>query len=326
MAGLIGNQAWLAAGKQSAKGAAATAPKHMWGFAGGNVEPSRQIESLQETDSDRDPGVSYVSRVGVEGSSDIYVRDSSMDFWIAAALGAVVDSGTMPNFSHAITPANALPYLTVWRMVGNALFEQFTDVMVNELTIRAEAGGPLMASVGLVGITPARLASDPSAAWTGPPVVVVETAQVYTFNDATVTLGGSGTSLVSGFELSINNNIVQQQTDDVKIYDVVPGQREVSLSFDYILESLGEYNKFHYGGVAGTAVSSSIYTTDLLFSFDRGANNQVLLDINSFAYEEFPVEPQPDGSPVTVAVRGRGQRTTGDMVTATVKNAKATTY
>jgi hypothetical protein len=127
-------------------------------------------------------------------------------------------------------------------------------------------------------------------------------------------------------ELSINNNITVQQTDDVKPYDLVPGTREVTLSFDYIVEDLSEYNKFNYGGASGTAISSTLYTTDLLFDLTHGANNSVQLDVNSVAYEEFPIEPQPDGSPVTVSARARGQRTAGDMVTASVKNQKATTF
>lgn len=321
---MIGNQAWLAAGRQSAVGTPAAAAKHMWGFAGGNVQPERVFESLQETDSDRDPGASYVSRVGVAGTPEIYVRDASVDFWLAAALGAVADSGTT-NFTHQITPSNTLPSLTVWRMLGGLLWERFTDVMVNELVIRAEAGQPLMVAVDLIGITPDRLTTDPSTGWSG---VSIESGTVMTYNDATVTLGGTGSTRVSGFELTITNNVQGRQVDDVKYGDLVPGQREVSLSFDYLqpANNLDEHNKFHYGSISGTTVSSALYTTDLVFSFDKGANNQVLLDINSFAYEEFPLEPQPDGSAVTVAVRGRGQRTAGDMLTATVKNQKAATF
>jgi hypothetical protein len=325
MAGLRGKSAWIAAGKQTAKGTAATAPKHMYPFAGGNVQPRREVERLQETDDKRDMGVTYVRSSGVEGSAEVYVRDASVDFLIAAALGAVVDSGTMPNYSHAITPASALPYLTVWRMIGDTLYEKFTDVMVSELSIRAEAGSPLVASVGLVGLTPERLTSDPTGAWAG---VTLESGTVYTYNDATVTLAGGATSLVSSFEMTISNNVETQQTDSVTPYDLVPGTLEVTLGFDMIFESLNEYNRFHYGTTSGTTVSNSLATVAANFKFDKGANNEVTFDFPGIAYEEFPVEPQADGGAVTVSVRAAAQRQSGGtaMVTATVKNQKATTF
>lgn len=218
--------------------------------------------------------------------------------------------------SHIVTPSNSLPYITAWRNIANTLFEQYSDCKVGSLSISAEAGQPLTATAGVQGLRTTRLPTTPDPSNLAP----IQAEQVYNFNDATVTLGGTVSALVRSFELTIENNLQRQQTDDVVPYDVYEGQREVTLGFDLIFETLDEYNKFHYGGAAGTAVSKDIYTTSAVFQFDKSNGNQLLFTLPSIAYQEFPVEPSASGDPVTVSVRAVGQRTSSSIVTATVKN------
>lgn len=322
MAGLRGKQAWVAAGKQTAKGTPAAAAKHMWPFSGGNIQPTRTTDHLQETDNNRQQGNTYLKSSGVEGTPEVYVRDNSIDFLLGAALGAVADSGSAPNYMHTITDAASLPYLTFWRMIGGVLFEEFDDVKVSELVVRAGAGEPLTAALTVMGLKPTRLTSDPSSGWSS---VTLENGAAYTYNDAAVTLDGGSTAEVSSFELTINNNISVQQTDDAVPYDVVEGDMEISLAFDLIFSSLNEYNLFHYGTTTGTSVVNTVQTVAANFTFSKGANNSVAFDFPSIAYEEFPVEPHPDGSPVVVSVRASAQRN-APFMTATVKNQKATTF
>jgi hypothetical protein len=323
MAGLRGNTAWLMAQKQTVKGTAATVSAtaaYKMPFSGGNIAPVRETGSLAETDSTRDRGVSYVASSGVEGSPEFYVRDASIGFWLFAALGVDAPTGTMPNYTHVITPNNSLPYITVWRNIADTLYEQYRDCKVSTLTISAEAGAPLTCSAGIQGLQATRLTTDPSAS----PAIAIQSGAVYNYNNATVTLAGGATALVRSFELTIENNVSRQQTDDVVPYDVVEGVREVSLGFDLIFEDLTEYNKFHYGGAAGTTISSSIYTTTALFSFDLGANNSIAFNLPSIAYEEFPVDPSPGGDPIVASVRAVAQRGASPVLTATVKNQVAT--
>ena len=318
MAGLRGNVAWLAGQKQAAKGTAATLAaangfKHP--LSGGNVGPARETDNLAETDASRDRGVAYVTTAGVEGEPEIYVRERSIPFWLSAALGSIATSGTT-NFTHTITPGNALPYVTLWKNLGDTLYEQYRDCKISGLTISAEAGSPLSATINVQGAKATRLTVAPDNASPLP----VENDVVYNYNDVAVTLGGGATSLVRSFELTIENNVSRQQTDDVEPYDVVEGVREVSLGFDLVFESLDEYNKFHYGGAAGTVVSPNIFTTSAVFTFTKGANNEISFTLPSIAYEEFSPEPDPGGDPVVVSVRAVAQRGGSPVVTAVVKN------
>lgn len=318
MAGLPGNQASLAWSKQTAKGTPNATFARRAPFAGGNLGPTRNIQSLSETDSNRDQGVSYVSSTGAEGTPEVYGRDDVLDSLLVAALGSVSTTGTT-DFVHTITPANTLPYLTFYKELGNTLFEQYEDCVVNELTISAEAGAPVSATVDLLGRATERLTAAPT-------LPDLSDSRVYTFNDATVELAGAATASVASFELTISNNISAQQTDDIVPYDIAVGQREVTLGFTLIFETLAEYNRFHYGSTTGTAQSAELATVAADFQFDNGANNQLKFTLPTIAYEEFPVEPDPGGDAVTVDVRARAQRGDDPVVTAVVANQSATPW
>lgn len=327
MAGLRGNVAWLGGARQTAKGTAATfaaANAFKNGFVGGNIGPARETENLSETDASRDRGVTYVTQAGVEGEPEIYVRDESVVFWLEAALGTRVTSGTT-NLTHVMTPGNVLPYISAWRNLGDTLYEQYRDCKVGSLSISAESGAPLTATIGIQGSKATRLTAAPDAATPIP----VENSSVYQFRRTAAvgiaTLGGGATALIRSFELGIENNVTRQYTDDVEAYDVVEGTREVSLGFDMIFETLDEYNKFHYGGAAGTAISPSVFTTSAAFVFSKGTNNEISFNLPSIAYEELSPEPDAGGDPITVSVRAAAQRGASPVVTATVKNQSAAT-
>lgn len=325
MAGFIGNVGWIMAQKQSAKGTAATVAlpgvaAGAWknSLVGGGLGPTRTLGQLNETDASRDQGVSFVQNESAGGSPEFYARDDSLGFWLWAALGADAVTGTT-NFVHTITPSNTLPYLTTWRDVSDQLFEQFLDCKVNSLAIATSAGQPLTATANIMGIKGTRLTSDPSTS----AVIPISSAYVYNYNNATVTVSGGATALVDSFSLSIDNGVSSQQTDDVVLYDVVEGKRAVTLDFDLIFSSLNEYNAFHYGSTSGTVVSPTIYTTSADFQFDNGANNQIKFTLPSIAYTEFPVDLDPGGNPIKVAVKAVAQRSGSPIVTATIKNQVA---
>jgi hypothetical protein len=315
-AGVSGNVGWLGIAKQTAKGTAAASPTFKNPFSGGSIAPTHATDSLEETDSSRDRGVTYVTETGVEGDPELYVRKSSIGMYLYSALGAVSTSGTT-NYTHTITPATALPYMTMWRNIGDLLWERFEDCMVSSINITADTHGPLTATLGVMGRKSVRLTSAPAGA-------AVDSATVFNYNNAAVNFAGGATALVANFDLTIDNNASLQSTDDSVPYDVVPGLREVSLGFDMIFEDLTTYNNFHYGGPAGTAQTPNMYTTSATFTFTQSANEEIVFDLPSLAIEEFPVDPDTGGDPIVVAVRATAQRSGSPVVTATVKNQTAT--
>jgi hypothetical protein len=323
MAGLRGNTAWLMYQKQTAKGTPASVAKATTiksPYSGGSISPTREFDQLAETDANRDQGVSYVKIGGVSGNPEVYVRDSSIGAFLFYVLGADAVTGTT-NFTHTITPAQSIPYVTFWSDLSDTLFERHQDCFVSSLEIKTSAGAPLTAQANILGLQSTRLTSDPSTT----EAIPLQSGYVYNFNNANVTLAGGATALISSMDLTIDNNVTVQQTDNFLPYDVVVGQRQVSLSFDMIFENLTEYNKFHYGTESGTAISNTIYTTSASFEFANGTNNNIALTLPTIAYEEFPIAPDVSGAPVTASVRAVGQRpTSGSIITAVVKNQVAT--
>lgn len=326
MAGLKGNIGWIMAQKQAAQGTLATialpsgsangAYRHA--LAGGGMGPARAVGQLAETDASRDQGVSFLQSITATGAPEFYTRDDSLGFWLQAALGADVVTGTT-NFAHVITPSNSLPYISVWRAVSDTLWESFVDCKVSSLVIAGTAGNPITATATLQGRTPARLAADPSTT----PAIPLSNGYAYTYNDIDVTLAGGATALCSGFTLTIDNNVAVQQTDSATPIDVTEGQRTVECDFDLIFSDLSEYNKFHYGSSSGTAASQAIYTTSISLAATNGINNGYAFALPSIAYTDFPVDVNPNGDPISVAVKAVAQRNAGAIVTATVNNQVA---
>ncbi len=322
MAGLRGNEAWVMFAKQASKGTlatVATATTHKLPFTGGNIGPAFESDTFQETDTSRDAGFPFKVSSGVEGSPEVAVRDASIGGILLGVLGADVVSGTMPNYVHTITPSNTLPYFSFWKGLSSTLYESYRDCQISSVTFSAESGQPMTAALGVQGLVPTRLAADPSTS----PAIPLASSALYNFNDSTITLGGGATSLISSFELTIENNVSRQQTDDIVPYDVVPGIREVTLSFDMIFETLDEYNKFQYGSAAGTTVSSSIFQTSAVFTFTQGANNEIAFSLPRIAYTELSPEPDPGGDPIVVSVAASAVRGGTPVLTATVKNQVA---
>lgn len=317
MAGLRGNQAFWTAAKQTGKSVEPTKWQDTYLFTDGNISPTRQTDQLSETDSNRNAGDFFVTQTGSEGAPAAYVRDTSIHHLLEYALGAAVHSGAV-NFEHKISAAASLPYVTIGKGQGATLFEQFNDMKCDELTLSWATGQPGTVAASFMGRGAVRKTEEWKAELAPP---ATSTAPPLSFNNAKIKIGGAETRLVSSFELTISNNLTVQQTDDSVPFDIVEGQLAVTFGFDFIVEDLKEYNKFHYGGEAGTTQSPTIFTTsNLTFEFERSANNYAKFVIPTAAYTEFPIEPDAGGAPITAAVRGAAQRSSEGFLQAEVKN------
>jgi len=322
MAGIPGNRAYLLAGKQTEKGKAPSAFQDKYFFEGGNIAPTQGTDQLAETDDNRNAGDFYVTQTAVEGSPEVYVRDESIHHMLEYGLGSASHEGET-NFTHKISSAATLPYITFGKSQGGLLYEQYNDCKVDELTISAGTAAPLVVAASIMGRSATRLKnvwSAENAEGVKAALPTASTVAPFNYNQALVKIAGAETRLVSSFECTISNNTSLQQTDDSIPLDVVEGTFAVTLGFDLIFESLAEYNKFHYGGESGVAQSNVLYTTNASFEFSSGANNSLLFTFPKLAYTEFPVEPDPGGGPVVVSVRAAAQRHAEGFVAATVKN------
>jgi hypothetical protein len=313
------NVAWVQGAKQTAKGTPYVTPKWRTRVSSDDrLAPRAETATFPETDSSRDAPNSEKMQGGTEGSFAFGVRDSIFHWFAELALGDKVTSGAT-NFTHTSVGSNTLPYFGAEQMLGDTLWERYDDLVANELTVSVEAGGFMTASLSAMGITVVRQTAVPGT------LATLASGPLYTFNEATVSLGGSAVGYVRSMNLTLSNNIQLLQTDDIAPRDIHVGMREVTLGFDMLFEDLTQYNLFHYGSTVGTAQSATTSTTDLLFSFSKGVNNSIDFDFDSVNYEEYPIGPDPGGEPIIVSARVRARRSGTQLLKIVTKNQDAGT-
>jgi hypothetical protein len=197
MAGVAGNAATLAIGKQTAKGTPQTTPAFKLKFTGGDIAPARQIIQLAETDASRQAGASVVVGSSVTGTTNHYVRPTDFGMLAYAVMGANADSGTNPNYTHTATSSAAAPYFTLYKAINSTtLVDQYIDCRATSLNVSGAAGGALTCGVGWMGLSAVLGATDPVLA------AVTETPLVYP--QITVLKGGSDPGTVDSFSIDVN--------------------------------------------------------------------------------------------------------------------------
>jgi len=238
--------------KQTAKGTIPTTATFRMRVASGTPMPERTVADLEETGANRMRARSYIQTVGVGGSPDTFIRPASMGLLLYLAGGAKSVSGASDPFTHTFTLANTQPYFTMWRNVGDLLYERFEDCKISQLTITSEAGRPLRAQFQVNGLAPKSITN---ATWTtalgslvaddGDPIMHYDGAGAFLVE-------ASAVSSIERIVLSINNNIARQQGDAVSAYDVTEGMRNITVDTTQLIEDVTLYNKYHYGSASPT--------------------------------------------------------------------------
>lgn len=265
------------------------------------VSPYNTEARFAMTDANRDQGDIFMSQIGVVGDLPVYCHDGLMGFLWHAALGANVDSGAADPWTHTATPANDLPYLTIWRMVGNTITEQFVDCKVTTLTIDGGAGAPLTAVVSIMGITPTFLAADDLT-------VNPFTASPYLFMDGAGALKIDTVAYpIHAINMVVDNGLQPFQADGYTVDSIDPGPRTISGSYSVRFGSaIGlplDYRKYFYGTDAGTAQTTTFLTHALDFLWTRQAAPLHTMEIQLpvVHWADVPVQPDPGGTVLEVA-------------------------
>lgn len=328
----------LAIAKQTAKGTAATTATYRLRVAGGTPMPSRTINDLEETGTTRLRAQTFIASVGVEGTPETFVRLPSLGLILYLAMGAKSVSGASDPYSHTETLANAQPYFTCWRMVGDLLYEKFIDCKINSLTLTSEAGAPVRASFAITGIKSQSITLT----------TFTTEAAVGTLDDGDPLMhyDGSGAFLVEGaavssierIVLNMNNNNSLQQGDSVTAYDVSDGMRDISVETTQALDEVAMYNRFHYG-TASPTTGTNPYTDVITLTGTNGIDflwtqvaaapgpeRSLRLQIPKLQVASVSgYEPGTGGDPLKRASTYKVlSPTSGSAVTAVVKNGVAT--
>lgn len=322
MAGISSGLGTVAIAKQTAKGTPAGTPVVRYNLAAApSLLPERTMARYTSTGQGRNEGNAYTTLLAVQGEFSFYLHHDGFALPAYLALGAIADAGAGPDYTHTITPADVLPYFTLWRMVGNNIFERWDDCKCTMLRVESSAGGPAMATMGVIGVKSTFLASDPVlAALTSDGLLHYEAADQFKF--ATVA------QRLSRFTVEITNNASGFQADHVYFDDVDEGKLLVAASFATRYQgptSFPKYRRHIYGSDAGTDMVSTVTTEAVAVDYVRAANKGVKFDLPQTKYVSIPVQPDPSGDPIGVEVSLEIEKPSGSpIVTVTVKDQTAT--
>lgn len=257
----------LAIGKQTAKGVPATTAAFRTRVSGGNVEPVSNIITLAETGSNRLPRTLLKVSHGVDGNPASYVRDDIFGLWLWLALGTKSVVGVADPYTHTITPANTLPYFTLWRKLGDLVWEKFVDCKIAQLEVTSEAEQAIQMTATIVGTKATALSSATYAteAAAAPEAGAGETntgAYAHAYGSGLLLVEGVAVTRMERIALTIANGAGRQYGDSIYADDISEGAQSITIATRERVVTPALYNRLHYG--SATPASGTEPTTEVI--------------------------------------------------------------
>ena len=144
-------------------------------------------------------------------------------------------------------------------------------------------------------------AASPASPWTTTPTVPAPaTVAPFTFNEATVTVGGvaSTTHLqLRGHDHQHRHPPADGRRDPLRHRR---GQARNHVRLRHDLRGHHRVQQLPHRLRPGTTQANTVFTATLDFDFSHGVNNSLQITSAKAAYEEFPVEPDAGGDPIVV--------------------------
>ena len=255
---------------------------------------------------------------------------------LAYHLGAAgVPSGIGP-YTHTITAANGVQWVTFERNIADDIIERLIDSVINEVTLdyrKRDSGPELMMDCTAISISPEDQA--------GATVETYETDRPFLRSDCTWSVDGTAPTNIESCTIGLT-----WQLDEAILADAVTRSSIVKLHLTgevelvQLFESADEanaYRRTHYydgAGGAGTTPGELVYPGNLTVTADytdpNGANEQrqVEIAVPDVNWGEAELtENDPDASEaVRLTRRGVIVAGAGQPVTATIINGQSADY
>lgn len=314
--------------KQTGKGAPAASATYGAGARGGQVFDTpitQEPEEITLLGGANDRVSPAANRVGANPAAGFTTRvwPRSIGLVLYGALGTISTSGTS-DFTHVLTPAMDLPYLTLFAQYGTGEREKLPDCKIDELTVSWSEANPLEVEVGMLGLVP----TLGTGAFT---ITNDESAQTYIGpSGGTFLLDvASGTPVaaqVKGASIRIANNLAGiPLSKSILPDDVFPGVQVFEGTITVVPNDLTDWRK----AVGGSGAAVAVQETPVYGSFDLLAQISATSSVRFAASRcdflvPFP-EADPSGGAAELELAFRCYRLTGAgaAFTATVKNQTA---
>lgn len=306
--------------KQASKGSAASNPTFVHGITDGAVvtvdiaqeRESHTSGSLTASDVNRTaimPGFGYSARA----------HSKSVGLYLYAALGAVSTSGST-TYTHVITPASTLPYLTTFGQMGGSNYA-VTNSRVAECSIAWEDNNPVTLAVSGMGTA---INLGPTFSGTTDDTY----ASYFTAVGGTFTLdvesSTPASAKIKSGSISINNNLdAVTVSGSITPDDVFNARREIESSFTIVPDDVTDWRAILTGTTSGTTVSGSPIYGSFSVQFTNGTDTLTIASSRVAFTAEFP-SASADGGPVEIALAGIVLKpSASNEITATLVNTQA---
>lgn len=309
--------------KQSAKGAAATAATYAAGVTDGSI--------LKVDPTENDLALTWSNRT-VQGHDRVAVKPgmtyglvatpSLIGLLLYAALGADAVTGAGP-YTHVLTPAADLPYLTGFGTLDTTQFSKVVDCKVNTLELSWDLAGALKAKVDMPGLTPSFL----GVAYTETNQELIASVGYLDAAGGTFNVEGAAAQITGG-SVKIDNHLDQiVLSAAVTPNEVFPGQRDITYSLKIVPQDMALFREVVFGASTAGALSgvaTSPYYGAVDLKWLSGANSVEITSPHCKFAVAFP-DSNPAGGPAEVTLEAVvTQPTSGADTTATVINSVAT--
>lgn len=315
--------AGLGISKQTAKGSAASTPAQFGlGVRSGSI---LRVDIDQESDA-----ISFSSRISgdenrlaVTPGAACVTRawPKSIGLLLFAALGGESVTGAGP-YTHTITPAADLPYLTVFTQLDTE-YHKVADCKVNRLSITWNEREPLEVEVEFMGIT----WTGYTAAWTATTdengqVRFIPPGGVFQVDAAS---GTPATAPITGGTITINNNLVPVPLSVSTLPDdQAVALQEIEYSLKLAPANTTEWRKIVTGSAGGTSPTGQPVYGSASSKFTIDAQNDLTIVSTRIGFLADYPEMDPAGGPAELTLTGRVKKPAGAAMTCTLINQQAT--
>ena len=298
------------------------------GALGGNRE---LLIPDPEIGGSRDIPDAQLGPISYSGEIDMYARMESMATLMRAALGAVATTGTAASgYSHEVTPADTIPWLSVEEKIANG-YESFryTDAKVNTYHLEADANGYLMSTAGMIALKQELVVPTPLGTQRR------DSSPLLVGSNICVRWGGVDLPAKS-FSLDINNNL---EDDDYRLCsmslgDAVEKRREITMGVTIRPNDALLWRTAMWGGPAAVQPLGQSFKDDVeieITSYEdipgatAGVKYNATITVPQAIIAPFSLDPSGDDVlEHDIEIRAVRPNLAVPIITATVTNSFAT--
>jgi hypothetical protein len=255
-----------------------------------------------------DPHIAVAGKREMTGSIPMLIQNGKL---LKYALGACSDTGSVGDYTHAITGAETLPSLcleAIWNNGTADFIRYYRGCKIGGCALSAEEEGPLKCTLD---VQAARAETTTQAKST----VTLLTTKPYMFDQGTCTFWGSEFARVASWSMNIKRALKPryyiQDTNGEFPYEINEGVRDVDLTATIVAaDDIGS------GTDATDAMTELLSPTaagfDISLLFTRGANDTITISNPAAKKCVLKSAPHPlygpgaEDSPIVISVLMKG--------------------